>query len=1056
MENPKTPETLEGKNTDLEPCEVPDLLTLTESSNGLGSIFDTQLLETGNAVGGDSLAMDVTESGVSVIETIGDCLVDDEVDGKKDDQMGVLVAGSGGRLEVRMDNRSDDNVVLEPVQTEGTKKDDDQSGINGVDSVKRIEVSGDNISLYVDISGPLNEVNSTGLSVNKEQLWEGGNGEDWIIDGQEHKFCVGDIVWVRTKNETWWPGKIFDSSDALRHALEGDQRNCWLVGYFGSSHVVWCCPSQLKHFHLNFEQMTRQNNARSFIGAVEKALDDFGKHLTLKMTCSCTLQENKFLASHSAIKQETSAPECKFGELGQFSVAHFEPAKFLSQLKNLAQFVSKPGMLEFTVMQSYLSAFYRSIGHCQLPMHILWGTTYAAENAGLAEENSTSYKLLLEQSDVTTNELSQLNEDGVLANTSGENWGALTSRKRKRKIYSEVRNSSIQIEGPDQGICVSFVENGNNKTELKNGKDFDLRERKKSKYLSYPYVNWESKGLSDVKEPVALKVSHDGANEIVGSPSVVKTPATRFQKQWYRKFISGNNVTAYAELVNTSCIELLSELHFMAVDCGIPTESKNFGLTEWFFSRFRISAYHDESIYEIYYKNMVNQKKATATDPCLLGNDPHEMKPTSSSLTNPGNKIQKKKKLKNSGIPKTKSPCGLSDVNINLATCNLLKVFQAMASETPEKKETLPGQLTKQATKIPDLNGNGAIPIPLAEDLNVVSHTASEPGKRKRKRAASEHLKTETTPSFFDANGNNANSSQLLSDFQVTGPYSIKPIPEQSNMEGLHVGLPDSTGKNAPPTIPYMGLFAAESKPGKKRRGRKPKAPVAPLNPMLTTGIPDLNGTNTEPNILGKDLQEANAVIPALKPVRKRRRKAEASLSTPNIVVNYSRTEANGKPLGATLLLTFSPGASMPSKEVLIATFCRFGPLKESEVQILKDSSSAAVVFIRSEDARKAVQSLEKSNPFGAILKNYHLQNDTVLTTQSIEGFRTPPAKLPGSIPHPGDAPPIEIIRQNLEMMTSMLEKSGDNLSPEMKAKLEDEIKGLLKKVSSVPSSSSA
>ena len=86
--------------------------------------------------------------------------------------------------------------------------------------------------------------------------------------------------------------------------------------------------------------------------------------------------------------------------------------------------------------------------------------------------------------------MSQLNQNGVLANIPGENWGALlenygdivagegvvsiqlslTSMKRKGKNYSEVRSSSIQIEGPDQGICVSSVENGNDNIELKNQK----------------------------------------------------------------------------------------------------------------------------------------------------------------------------------------------------------------------------------------------------------------------------------------------------------------------------------------------------------------------------------------------------------------------------------------------------------------------------------------------------------------------------------------------------------------------------------------------------------
>ncbi|KAK8504304.1 hypothetical protein V6N13_062654 [Hibiscus sabdariffa] len=1137
MENPKTPETLETKNPDLELLEeYSDLLTLNESSNGLDSTLDALVQENGNAVGLDSLAMDVKENCVRLVDIVEGCLVDDGVDEKKEDHIGVVVPRPDERLEVRVDSGSEDNVVAENCKNEGSKEDhcsgingvdsvrtqgdhigvvvarsderlevrvdsgsednavvqhaknkgskeehclgingvdsvkriqvsgdnislyvdfssflcrlnngvdekkedhisvdnavvitfkdegakeDDCSGINRIDLVKRIQVSGDDISLYVDFTGTLTEVISSELMVSKEELQEPRN-EEFVIDGQEHKFHVGDIVWITIKSQSWWPGKIVDNSEEPEYAFVGDDKNCLLVGYFGSSNVAWCHPSQLKPFHLNFDQMIGQNKDRSFLGAVEKAMDDFGKHLKLELACPCVLKENKFLSSNSATNEGASMAECKSSPLGVFSAVRFETEKFLYQIKNLARVVSKPGMLEFIVLQNYLSAFYRSMGHCQLPMHQLWGPTYDADsagcssiggkdaNAGLDEENSFSCAFLPEQSDVRKNEMSHLNQNGVLAKISDVNEGAFpencrdviagtsvgsgkrasTSRKRKRKFYFEVTNKSTQFEGLDRGMCVSSVENG---TELRNEMGLELRERKKSKYLSYPYVNWDNKGVNETKDPITLK------------------------------FIRGSYVTDYPELNYTSSSELLSKLHFVAIDRRFATESKNFGLIEWFFSRFRISAYHDESIYEIQCNNMANQKVATATDLSLPAT---EMKPTSSPLTM--NKMRKKKKLPNSGTFNTKSLSGMSDVNMKFAD-----------------------QQTTEASNLPDLNRKGAISIPLAEDLQV---RHSEPRKR-RKRAPSDNLKTNITPSLFVVNGiNNANSSSFLLDFQVRDPDSVKTIAEQSNRDDL----PDSGGIFVPLTRPNMVSFASESKPGQKKRGRKPKVTSGHPNPTLTVNILDPNVTSMEPNTLIKGLQEANSVSPEVKPVRKRRRKrGEASLSMRNIIVNYNQARTSGKPLATTLHLTFTPGSSLPSKEALVATFSRFGPLKESELQIFKDSSSARVIFMQSEDASKALRSLEESIPFGATLTKYNLQNDTILTTQRMEGFRLP-ASLTGPVPHLGDAPPIEFMRKNLEMMTQTLEKSGNNLSPEMKAKLESEIKELLKKVRSCLGSSSS
>ncbi|KAE8709002.1 Ubiquitin-specific protease 12 isoform 1 [Hibiscus syriacus] len=704
------------------------------------------------------------------------CRLIDGVDEKIEDHIGVVAAGSDERLEVRIDGGIMDNAVVVTFKDQRTRE-DDRSGINGVDLVKRIRVSGDNISLYVDFTGTLNEVISSGLMIH-EELQEPRN-EELMLDGQEHKVIL--------------------------FGLESK------VGVGGP------------------ERLLIIQRSRTMLCAVEKAMDDLENHLKLEMTCPCVLKENKLLYGNSATNEGASMAECKSSPLGVLSSVQFEPQKFLYQIKDLAQVVSKP-----------------------------------------AEENNFSFEFLPEQSDVRKNEISELKQNEVLAKISDENGGAFlencsskwasTSRKRKRKIYFEVTNNSIQFEGLDRS--------------------FELRERKKSKYLSYPYVNQENKA--------------------------VKRSAKRFQKSWHMKFITASDVTDYPEIDYTSSSVLLSKLHLVAIDHLFTTES-NFDVMEWFFSRFRISAYHDESIYEMHCNNMANQKEATATNLSLPAT---ALKPTSSCLT---------------GVA---------------------------------------GNLT-------DLNGKGAISFPLAEDLQV-SHS------------------------------------------------------EQSNREGL----PDPSGIIMPLTRPNMVSFASEFKAGQKKRGRKSK---------VLSGHPN---------------QEANNASLEVKSVRKRgrrRKNGEASLSMRNIIVNYNRAGASGKYLATSLNLTFTPGSFMPSKETLVATFCTFGPFKESELQIFKDSSSARVIFMRSEDAAKALQSLEESNPFGATLTKYHLQNDTNLTTQRMEGFRLP-ASLTSPVPHLADAPPIDFIRRNLETMTQMLEKSGDNLSHETKAKLESEVKALLKKVRSCPS----
>ncbi|CAK9164274.1 unnamed protein product [Ilex paraguariensis] len=1123
--------------------------------------------------------------------------------------------------------------------------------LHGVDSTKNIEVSGDGISLFVEVFGPLNgifegddanditdhalngsesdqENKHKGirllLPVNEEypiakssEIHEGvldeaknspveGKAKEELDNGDpEYQFSEGDLVWVKTKAQSWWPGLIYNPSGASKDVTKSDQRSCHLVKYFGNGNCVWCSPSQCKPFLECFDQMSKQSDSRNFVVAVEKAVGVIGRRVNMEMTCPCWL--TALLAT--GIKEGTSVSENKTGELCEFSATQFEPATFLAFIKNLALDVSMPGMIEFTVIQNCLFAFDRSIGHHQLPMHKLRPTGDAKDSIpdGLTsekkDENLTKFcggdsEIVLQKCGRGVAEERIISSDTEIESRKGESNGSDGTDLGGCKMAAcEVVMTSLlkppkAMEGGESGIG-----NSDGGTEERSDKGYETRERKRSKYLSPPFVNlsWSGKDAptsGEHEKEDRKEVSHVGvdmnkpAGQSVGSTPMVECSGKKSRKKLSRKPVAGHGVLNKPVEINASCAELLYELRFTALDCLYASKRRYFDSVERFFSEFRRFVFHDKFNNEMPTVHTVVQQEPNLEINCLqtlpnlmekeIGMEEANVehlstiktsgKPDANKVTNSinsagevmnysssnvvrkrgrkkkekatlvvlettpiaglsgmnentttsgsmiinfqqtglqapiGGTMLKKRKEEVRGTPNT----GLSGMNGNTTTSGSMIInFQQMGLQAPadgsmlkKRKEEVRGTptagllgmnrdittsgsmiinfqqtglpQTKIMAEIPDLNGNNASLS--VEDMQITGPVASQ-GKLQPKRrksseaAASEHAKTQSSK-----------LAPFLKDVPVGVVYSLQSIDELNGREQMNeaaslclntvltAGQPGANGNNAEPSSLVrdsllMGPLSSGGKPECKKRKRKEKASDS-LKSTVTCSIPDLNGNVTEPSSMGKDLPYTNCILPEAKPQRKRRRRSKAGAGMPNVIVNYSKMPTNEEALGTALLLNFAPGSPLPSREVLVATFCGFGPLKESETRMLNDVS-AQIVFSRSSDAGNALQSLEKSSPFGPALLSYRLHHlsaaATILSFPPMDRFKSP-ANPPGFKPHQhqGEAPDLLHIRQNLEMMTSTMEKSGDNLSPEMRAKLESEIKGLLTKVSTMVGSSSS
>ncbi|KAK9046980.1 hypothetical protein V6N11_052849 [Hibiscus sabdariffa] len=100
-------------------------------------------------------------------------------------------------------------------------------------------------------------------------------------------FEVGDMVWGKVKSHPWWPGHIFNEAFASPSVRRTRREGHVLVAFFGDSSYGWFDPAELVPFDRHFFEKSQQTNSRTFVKAVEEAMDEASRRRGLGLACKC-------------------------------------------------------------------------------------------------------------------------------------------------------------------------------------------------------------------------------------------------------------------------------------------------------------------------------------------------------------------------------------------------------------------------------------------------------------------------------------------------------------------------------------------------------------------------------------------------------------------------------------------------------------------------------------------------------------------------------------------------------------------------------------------------
>ncbi|KAL8545588.1 hypothetical protein ACS0TY_005646 [Phlomoides rotata] len=109
---------------------------------------------------------------------------------------------------------------------------------------------------------------------------------------KDEGFKIGDMVWAKVKSHPMWPGFLYNEAFATPSVRRGKHKGHVLVAFFGDGSYGWFQPTELVPFEENFAEKSKQTTSRSFLNAVEEAMDELSRRSSLGLACRCRNEFN--------------------------------------------------------------------------------------------------------------------------------------------------------------------------------------------------------------------------------------------------------------------------------------------------------------------------------------------------------------------------------------------------------------------------------------------------------------------------------------------------------------------------------------------------------------------------------------------------------------------------------------------------------------------------------------------------------------------------------------------------------------------------------------------